>query len=90
VTEKPYRVDRMLTSLREGGHLGRVAGVVLGGFTQCDPGADGTTVEAVLTERTRDLGVPVVAGAPFGHGGVNDAFTLGARARIDGGRVTIG
>ena len=44
----------------------------------------------VLAERTWDLGVPVVAGAPFGHGARNDAFTLGALARIEGSRVTVG
>jgi muramoyltetrapeptide carboxypeptidase len=44
----------------------------------------------VLAERTRDLGVPVVAGAPFGHGARNDAFALGARARIEGARVVVG
>jgi muramoyltetrapeptide carboxypeptidase len=90
VTERPYRLDRMLTSLRLGGHLARVAGIVLGEFSQCDAGLDGITAADVLTDRTRDLGVPVVAGAPFGHGARNDAFTLGARARIDGGRVVVG
>jgi muramoyltetrapeptide carboxypeptidase len=90
VTERPYRVDRMMTALRASGRLARIAGVVLGEFDKCEPGADGVTVDAVLAERTRDLGVPVVAGAPFGHGARNDALVLGARARIDGGRVVLG
>ena len=84
VTEKPYRVDRMLTSLLEGGYLSRAAAVVFGGFTQCDPGPDGVTVEEVLRERTAKLGVPVVLGAPFGHGAPNHAFVLGAEATLDG------
>jgi muramoyltetrapeptide carboxypeptidase len=92
VTERPYRLDRMLTALGLGGHLarGRIAGIVLGEFAQCEPGPDGVLAAEVLAERTRDLGIPVVAGAPFGHGKRNDAFTLGARARIDGARVVIG
>jgi muramoyltetrapeptide carboxypeptidase len=90
VSERPYRLDRMLTSLRLGGHFARIAGVLLGEFTQCEPGPDGVVAAEVLAERTRDLGVPVVAGAPFGHGARNDAFTLGARARIDGTHVVIG
>ena len=85
VSERPYRLDRMLTSLRLGGHLARLAGIVLGEFSECNPGADGVVAAVVLAERTRDLGFPVVGGAPFGHGARNDAFTLGARARIDGG-----
>jgi muramoyltetrapeptide carboxypeptidase len=90
VTERPYRLDRMLTSLRLGGHLARVAGIVLGEFVHCDPGPDGVLAETVLVERTKDLGIPVVVGAPFGHGDRNDAVVLGARARIDGSRVEIG
>jgi len=82
VTESPYRVDRMLTSLRLGGYLARAAGLVFGGFDRCLPGADGRTVDEVIEERTRDLGVPVLAGAPFGHGVRNDAFVLGSPARI--------
>lgn len=84
VTERPYRIDRMLTALRLGGHLARAGAVVFGGFTQCDPGPDGITVDEVLAERTRDLGVPVVSGAPFGHGAPNQAFVLGRRARLAG------
>ncbi len=90
VTERPYRIDRMLTSLRLGGHVARLAGIVLGEFTQCEPGPDGVAAADVLASLTRDLGIPVVAGAPFGHGARNDAFTLGARARIDGDRVVVG
>jgi muramoyltetrapeptide carboxypeptidase len=90
VTERPYRIDRMLTSLRLGGHLARVGGIVFGDFAQCDPGLDGVTAADVLAECTRDLGIPIVAGAPFGHGARNDAFTLGARACIEGDRVVVG
>jgi muramoyltetrapeptide carboxypeptidase len=90
VTERPYRVDRMLTALRASGHLARVGAVVLGGFTQCDPGPDGVTVDAVLAERTRGLGVPVLAGAPFGHIDDNRAFVQGARVRVTRGALEHG
>jgi muramoyltetrapeptide carboxypeptidase len=90
VTEKPYRIDRMLTSLRAGGHMSRLSAIVFGDFAQCEPGPDGVTAEEVLIERTRDLGVPVLLGAPFGHGVRNDAFTLGARARVEGSLVVVG
>jgi muramoyltetrapeptide carboxypeptidase len=87
VTEAPYRVDRMLTSLRLGGHFAGLSAVVLGGFDRCAPGPDGRTVDDVLGDRLGDLGVPVLAGAPFGHGDSNEAFVLGSPVRIDGGRV---
>jgi len=44
----------------------------------------------VLAERTRDLGIPVLAGAPFGHGAHNEAFVLGTRARVVGDTVSFG
>jgi muramoyltetrapeptide carboxypeptidase len=89
VSERPYRLDRMLTSLHLGGHLARIAGIVLGEFSRCEPGPDGVAAADVLAERTRGLGIPVVSGAPFGHGARNDAFVLGAHARIDGGRARV-
>lgn len=84
VGEAPYRVDRMLTQLRLSGALDRVAGVLVGTFTRCAPGPEGTTVDDVLEERLSDLGVPVLGGLPCGH--VDDPLELplGARARLDG------
>lgn len=88
VTERPYRLDRMLTSLRLGGHLARVSAIVLGGFTECDPAADGVTAAEVLRDRTADLGIPVLAGAPFGHGAPNRTFVLGGTASVDGATLS--
>jgi muramoyltetrapeptide carboxypeptidase len=86
-TERPYRLDRMLTSLLVGGHLERVAGVVLGELTDCAPGPDGVTADEVVHERLRTLGVPVLARAPFGHGATNRPFPIGVRARMENGAV---
>jgi len=88
VNEKPYRVDRMLTQLRRAGVLSRVAGVALGRFSASQPDeSNGVTVEDVLAERLGDLGVPVVAGLPIGHDGVNASVRLGAVVRIAGDRL---
>ncbi len=82
-TERPYRLDRMLTSLRVGGFFERAAGVVVGGLTDCEPGADGVTAEQVVREHLHALGLPARMGAPFGHGADNRPFVLGAQARLD-------
>ncbi len=87
VNEAPYRIDRMLTSLRLGGHLARASAIVLGAFTRCTTAPDGRSVDEVLAERTLDLGLPVLAGAPFGHEAHNEAFILGRVARIAGDSV---
>lgn len=84
VGEAPYRIDRMLTHLRLAGVLGGVRAVALGDFAECDPPRPGEqTVDEVLAERLGDLGVPVLAGLPIGHGPRNHAIPLGARATVD-------
>jgi muramoyltetrapeptide carboxypeptidase len=90
VTEAPYRIDRMLTSLRLGGHLARASAIVFGAFTRCAAGIDGRSVDEVLAERTADLGIPVLSGAPFGHEPHNEAFVLGCAARVVGDSVLLG
>jgi len=83
VTEVSYRIDRMLSALRVGGHLRGLAGVALGGFTDCPPGQHGVPVEQVLARELASWGVPVVAGLPFGHDLPNQPLLLGAEAELD-------
>ncbi len=71
------QLDRAVTHLLRSGWFDRVRGVVLGEFTDC--GAPGA-VRALLRERLGGLGVPVVWGAPVGHGTRNLAFPLGVPA----------
>lgn len=92
VGEAPYRIERMLTHWRLCGALQRLGGLGFGSFEGCgdptDPEGDGSrfSLEEVLRERTADLGIPVLAGLPVGHGAVNAALPLGVRARLDGDR----
>ncbi|MFF6900470.1 S66 peptidase family protein [Streptomyces hydrogenans] len=88
VGEDPYRLDRSLTQLRRAGVLQRTVGVVLGDFTDCGPPAQ---VEAVLRDRLSNLGVPVAAGLPAGHGPRQLTILLGAHAvlRTDPPRLTL-
>ncbi len=87
VAEAPYRIDRMLTSLLLGGHLSHVAAFVVGGLDRSTPGHDGRSAHDVVEQRLRSLGVPVVAGAPFGHGSRNEAFVLGAPVHVNAAEV---
>jgi muramoyltetrapeptide carboxypeptidase len=82
VSERPYRIDRMLTTLIAGGHLASVVGVVLGEFDRCHPSGDAVRVEDVLRERLALLGVPVASGLPVGHGVNNRPLMLGAAVEL--------
>jgi muramoyltetrapeptide carboxypeptidase len=86
VTERPYRLDRMLTQLRDSGALDGLAGVVLGQFTQCDAGPDGVTARDVLVERLAPLGQPMLEGAAVGHVPDNTPVLLGAEVTLDADR----
>ncbi len=92
VNEYIYRVDRMLSTLKLAGALDRLAGVVLGGFTNCGPG-DGNygtlTLDEVFDDYFKPLGVPVYSGASFGH--IRRKFTLplGLPAEIDADAGTL-
>ena len=82
----------MLSTLLLSGALQRVAGVVLGGFTQCGPGdgAYGTlTLDEVFDDYFKPLKVPVYSGALFGH--IKRKFTLpvGLEVEMDADAGTV-
>jgi muramoyltetrapeptide carboxypeptidase len=85
VGEDLYRVDRMLSHLRSAGALDRLAGVVVGRFTEMDRGGEDGALgfDEVLATYLEPLRIPVAHGFPVGH--VDDQWTLpvGVRARLD-------
>ena len=90
VQEQPYRIDRMLGQLLAAGKLDSVRGVGIGSLEGCsDERHPRPTALQVVEEILGRLGVPLVTGLPFGHGGENQAWALGAQARIDGDRGEI-
>jgi muramoyltetrapeptide carboxypeptidase len=90
IGERPYRIDRQLTQLRLSGALERLAGVVIGDFVGCiEKDGSGPDAESVLAERLGGRGIPVLSGAPIGHGGRNRAVPHGARVRVDAAAGTV-
>ena len=90
IGERPYRIDRMLTSLGQSGYLGKLEGLVIGSFTSCDAGPDGRTAAQVIEERLGQLRVPVLTGLPVGHGSPSLELPLGIPVEVDAnaGKVT--
>lgn len=83
VGEQPYRLDRAVTHLIRAGWLDGALAVVLGEFTG---GGEPGHVEGMLAERLGGPGgldVPVLAGAPVGHGRRNLAWVVGVPATLD-------
>ncbi|MBB6172609.1 muramoyltetrapeptide carboxypeptidase [Nocardiopsis mwathae] len=87
VQEDISRIDRMLTQLLRTGWLRGVAGVVLGSWTDCDPGPE--QIRALMLDRLAPLGVPVVGGFGFGHLPGQLTVPLGVTATLDADARTL-
>jgi len=90
VAERPYRLDRLLTQLRQAGKLERVAGIVFGTMAACPP-IDGVGPLDVVRACVGDLPCPIAFGLPSGHapGGAaaeNLALPFGVQVELDAGR----
>jgi muramoyltetrapeptide carboxypeptidase len=93
VNEPLYKVDRLLTQLRQSINMRGFEGIAIGVFT--NGGGDSSEsytkgVNEVFQERLGDLRIPVISGLSFGH--IRDQFTLplGIKAELntDKSRIT--
>lgn len=91
IGEKTYRVDAMLTQLRNAGMFDLCAGVVLGAWTDCLPEDPDRTLS--LTEIFRQLivpaGKPLVMDFPCGHTQPTLALPMGRPCILDAGAGTL-
>ncbi|MEK8023565.1 MAG: LD-carboxypeptidase [Candidatus Hydrogenedentota bacterium] len=91
VKEEPYRVDRLLTQLLHAGLFRRAAGIVFGSMTGCVPEnpRKSLSLDEVFRRFARETGLPVVAGYPFGHGGVNSVMPVFGMLKLRGNRTSV-
>jgi muramoyltetrapeptide carboxypeptidase len=92
ITEEPYRVDRMMTHLRNASVYAKASGMLLGQFSDCVP-ADKTkpslTTEEILANEARLFGKPVLANLPFGHVPQKMTLPFGIRSKLDADKGTL-
>ncbi len=92
IGEAPYRVDRMLNSLRLAGKFDKVAGVILGQFTARQGESkwdDDVSMNDVLTEYFGHHNYPVIANFPLGHVTSNVTLPIGVLAELDADKRSI-
>lgn len=85
VSEAPYRIDRMLSTLKLMGALDRIAGLIFGECTDCDPG-DGygsLTLDEIFDDHLKPLGIPAYRGALIGHIRQQFIVPVGGRVEMD-------
>lgn len=85
VSEAPYRVDRMFSTLKLSGVLDRIAGLVFGECTDCNPGNGygSLTLEQILDDHVKPLGIPAYHGAMIGHIRQQFIVPVGGKVEMD-------
>lgn len=91
VGEDWYRVDRMMTSLKLAGILGKIRGFIFGTCSECGPGEGfaSLTPEEIFRDHIEPLRVPAWTGAMIGHGHAQWTLPVGARVSIDATKGTV-
>lgn len=89
--EEPYRIDRMLWQMKMAGVFKKVSGIVLGGFTKCEPEEPekSFTLNEVFNQHFKDISIPVYKGAAFGHILPKFNLPIGIMAEINADDKTI-
>ena len=86
IAERHYHIDRMMQNLRMSGVLSRIAGLVVGQFSDCDddPSMNCSVAETIL-RATDGYGYPVLFDFPAGHVERNLPLWLNAPCRLSVG-----
>jgi muramoyltetrapeptide carboxypeptidase len=89
IGEQPWRLDALLTNLRQAGVLDGVALVVVGELVDCDWRENQSdypqtlSTEDVLERHIAPLGVPAIYGLPLGRGKNLVTVPLGVEVEVD-------
>ena len=83
VSEAPYRIDRMMSTLKLMGALDRIAGFVWGECSDCNPGGGygSLTIEQILDHYLKPLKIPAYRGAMIGH--IREQFILPVGGEVE-------
>ena len=85
VSEAPYRIDRMLSTLKLMGALDQIAGFIFGDCSDCNPGGGygSLTLEQILDDYIRPLKIPAYSGAMIGHIREQFIVPVGGKVELD-------
>ena len=91
IGEKTYRIDGMLTQLRNAGKFDDCAGILLGAWTDCPPEDQERTLEIpqIVRELVLPAGKPTLSGLACGHTLPTMSLPLGATVVMDSDNKTL-
>jgi muramoyltetrapeptide carboxypeptidase len=90
LAEKPYKIDRMLTQLKQAGKLDRVRGIVFGEMLDCiNLPNQGYTLQEVILDVLEGTTYPILYGFSTGHTSrANIVVPFGIHAKLSLGSVS--
>lgn len=84
IAEPPYKIDRMLTHLKRSNMLDKLSGFIFGQCTNCaEPRGANFTIEEVLNDHIKPLGIPAMIGKDIGHDPDNLTIPVGLQAELN-------
>ncbi|SDD55849.1 muramoyltetrapeptide carboxypeptidase [Algoriphagus faecimaris] len=91
IGEDPYRIDRMMSTLKLNGTLDKISGFVFGQCSDCEPGGGygSLSVDQVLDDYVLPLQIPAYSGAMIGHIPKQFIIPNGSSVLLDANRGTI-
>jgi muramoyltetrapeptide carboxypeptidase len=91
--EDPYKVDRMMSTLKLNGTLDKIIGFVFGQCTECTPGGGygAFTVDQLMDHYILPLKIPAYTGAMIGHVSRQFIIPVGAEVELDAdqGKISV-
>jgi muramoyltetrapeptide carboxypeptidase len=84
IGERLYHVDRLLLQLKRAGYLADLAGLIIGGFTDCQEASltIGLSIEEMILEHTASCNYPIAFDFPAGHIPNNQALAFGKKIKF--------
>lgn len=88
IDEDPYRIDRMMSTLKLMGALDQIKGFIFGQCTGCEPsgGYGSLTLNQILQDYILPLNIPAYQGAMIGHVPKQFIIPIGAKVSMDAGK----
>jgi muramoyltetrapeptide carboxypeptidase len=86
ITERGYRIDRMLEQLQQAGIFSEAAAIIFGDFKDCNEPDGSSKVDSVLNRFAQNISIPVIRMKGFGHGPENFPMIIGSKAILHLGK----
>ncbi len=91
IGEYLYNIDRMLYQLKRSGKLSKIAGLIVGGFTDMKDTDRpfGKPIYELISDVVKEYKYPVCYGFPISHGKENYALKIGAGYKLKVGKTKV-